>query len=229
MVSVIIPVLNEEKLIEGLLSFFCACNLQESFEIIVVDGGSTDKTISICQSFSVRLLSTRTASRAHQMNTGAKSANGDILYFVHADSLPPITFLRDINKAVLDGFEAGCYRFKFRDKNNPLLYINDFFTRLPFQWCRGGDQTLFITQRLFNQLGGYDEDFVIMEDFELLDRIMAVVKFKIMPKSVYLSSRKYKMNAYLKVQLANMKAMRMFRNGVNPREIRSFYKKALVS
>lgn len=229
MISVIIPTLNEEENIGRLLQFFDEHPRKSELEIIVVDGGSKDQTCSIAQSYPCHLLRSAKQSRASQMNLGATHAKGDVLYFVHADTLPPGSFVDDIYSAHLTGYKIGCYRFKFRNKPTPLLHINDFFTRLPFMWCRGGDQTLFVDNGLFSSLGGFNEDFVIMEDYELLERTKKYSKFIIMPKSVEVSSRKYEHNSYMKVQLTNLKAMKMYRNGVNPARIRNYYTNKLVS
>ena len=226
-ISVIIPTLNEEKYIGALLDSLVHHPRNEWLEIIVVDGRSNDVTVDIISKFPVILLHTSISSRAHQMNVGAKHAKGDILFFVHADVRLPLTFYDDIIEAGHQGFAAGCYRFRFIKKPNLLLYVNDFFTRFRYKWCRGGDQTLFIQRRLFMELGCFNEKFVIMEDYELLDRIYESCAFKIIPKSVGVSSRKYIRNSYFKVQLVNMKAMKMYLKGQNPEVIRKYYNQAL--
>lgn len=226
-ISVIIPTLNEEYYIGRLLQQLVEYSSNEDFEVIVVDGGSTDETTKIVSEYAVKLFKATVSSRAHQMNLGASHAKNDVLYFVHADVQLPPSFLNDIEQTISQGYEAGCYRFRFYHKPNPLLHINDFFTRFPFKWCRGGDQTLFVKRDLFNSLGGFNEDYVIMEDYELLDRITPAYLFKVMPKSVGVSPRKYDKNGYLKVQLANLKAMTMYRKGLNPNLIKQYYQQAL--
>lgn len=77
-------------------------------------------------------------------------------------------------------------------------------------------------------LEGFNEDYVIMEDYELLDRMEKEgVSFKVIQKSIKVSSRKYDSNPYWKVQLVNLKAMRMYRRGVAPKKIKAFYSEAL--
>ena len=223
-ISIVIPTLNEENYIGTLLTFLSSHPHKDQFKVIVVDGGSTDATVELVKEFKYRVTCTKKASRAHQMNVGARLAQGDVLYFVHADTQLIPSFVDDIEKAIQAGANCGCYRFKFYKSKNPLLHINGYFTRFPFKWCRGGDQTLFIKKDLFESLGGFDEHFVIMEDYELLDRLERQnVPFMVLPKSVKVSARKYERNSYLKVQLANLKAMRMYRNGVSPVEIKNYY------
>ncbi|WP_420318894.1 TIGR04283 family arsenosugar biosynthesis glycosyltransferase [Ekhidna sp.] len=228
LISIIIPTLNEETYIGQLLGYLNNHPQKDSIEIIVVDGGSQDKTLSIAGLHEGTLIETKIASRAHQMNEGAKQANGTILYFVHADTQLVDSFVQDIHVAHQNGFKSGCYRFKFHQPQNPLLHINGFFTRFPFKWCRGGDQTLFIDKGVFESIDGFDEKYVIMEDYDILDRIDAhQIPFKVIPKSVKVSSRKYDDNSYMKVQLTNLKAMKMYKHGTDPSEIRKFYCQSL--
>lgn len=91
-ISIIIPVLNEEATITKLLLHLKTHAITKSIiEVIIVDGGSTDHTIKLAKKGGATVLST-TRGRAKQMNHGAKYAKGDILYFLHADSLPPLGF-----------------------------------------------------------------------------------------------------------------------------------------
>lgn len=101
--SIIIPTLNEEKYLGNLLSFLREQTIYVHTEIIIVDGGSSDHTISIAQQYNVTVLKTDVACRAIQMNFGAKYAIGKILYFVHADVIPPSGFTQDIIKVFTNG------------------------------------------------------------------------------------------------------------------------------
>lgn len=229
-ISIIIPTLNEEGCIGRLLDQLNRHPDKDNFETIVVDGGSTDRTKDMINSFhsEITLIETETASRSHQMNEGARLAKGEILYFVHADVQLVDSFIDDIKSQIAAGIKSGCYRFKFDNPKNPLLHINGFFTRFPFQWCRGGDQTLFIVKDVFDKIGGFDERFVIMEDYNILDRLAKQnISFKVIPKSIKVSSRKYDENTYLKVQWINFKAMKMYKRGDDPEKIRDYYCQAL--
>jgi rSAM/selenodomain-associated transferase 2 len=214
-ITVIIPTLNEAESIQGLIHHLLKCKSKQLAEIIVVDANSTDNTYSLALQSGAKVIKSKEASRAHQMNMGAKDAIGDILYFVHADAYPPETFCQDIIRAVNKGSDFGCYRFKFNSRN-PLLAVNSFFTRFKFLWCRGGDQTLFIDRDVFKIEGGFNEEYIIMEDFELIKRLWKKYSFSILPKSVSVSARKYKINGYFQVNLANLKVFRMFNKGYDP-------------
>jgi len=92
---------------------------------------------------------------------------------------------------------------------------------------RGGDQTLFVTCALFEQLGGFNERFVIMEDFEIIIRIRRLASFFIVPQDVVVSARKYETNGWLRVQLANLTAFSLFFLKVSPARIARTYKAML--
>lgn len=224
--SIIIPTLNEQQNIAQLLKQLTNNKNADHYEVIVVDGGSTDSTLETIRQFpTVILLNSPTCSRAAQMNFGASRAKHDVLYFVHADLVLPDSFYDDILEALGKSYYGG-YRYRF-DSGTPLLSINSFFTRFPMMWCRGGDQTMFITRSLFEKLNGFDEYYCVMEDFDLLLRAKEIAKYHIIQKDVIVSARKYATNGYLKVQLANLRAFRMFNRGENPQKIRSYYKLAL--
>lgn len=222
--SVIIPVLNEEKLLPGLLNFLVDF-LSEGIEIIVVDGGSKDDTISIAKSYPVLLLETIKSNRASQLNLGAKMARGEVLYFLHVDTMPPASFIQDIFEQRSAGYESGSYRLQLGEQKSGLLAINSFFTK--FRWLifqGGGDQSLFIGRSTFEKIGGYNDSYVIMEDFDLVRRLWKhPIKTVVMDKTIVVSNRKYQTNAYLKVQMANLIAFSAFKLGVSPVKIKSWY------
>ncbi len=155
------------------------------------------------------------------------AAKGNILYFLHADTRPPLSFVTDITASLALGFKAGCYRFQFKSNKWPLK-INSYFTRFKKLWCRGGDQSLFIDKDLFHELGGFDERYCIMEEYPLLEKLYRQNSFRIVPKNIQVSSRKYENNSWLKVQLTNYRAFKMYKRGIDPRKIRAFYKQRLA-
>ncbi len=223
-ISIIIPALNEAENLRKLIPALRQ-NTQELIEIIVVDGGSTDDSLAICASFQVMTL-TGKRGRGKQMNQGAEYAKGDILYFVHADAIPPKGYGESIRASIQAGFPIGCFRMKF-DSLSFLLKINAYFTRFDKSWTRGGDQTLYITNTLFHEFQGYDETCVIMEEYDFMDRVREKHPFKIIPKDILISARKYEKNGYFKVQIANLTAMRMYKKGIDKMRIAEKYRSML--
>ena len=154
-ISIIIPVINEEESIEKLLNVLKnkTSNTQLIKEIIVVDGGSTDHSISIAKKNGATVI-TSIKGRAVQMNAGAKIASGDILYFLHVDTFPPKNFDSLILTTVTKNKESGCFRMAF-DSSHLFLNFFAWFSKLNYQICRGGDQSLFITKILFQKIQGF--------------------------------------------------------------------------
>ncbi len=222
-VSVIIPTYNEEKSIGKLLNYLKKYGDERLLECIVVDGGSEDRTVEIVQKNETTCLICEQKGRAAQMNMGYRHSSGDLLYFVHADSFPPKTYLNDLERALKNGYKAGCYRFRF-DSDRFLLKVNSYFTRFDRIMCRGGDQTLFITRSLFEKHGGFRNDFMIMEDYDMIQKIQEETAFKIIPKDVVVSPRKYDNNQYLKVNFANFVIFMMYFFGASQQTMVSAYK-----
>lgn len=198
MISVIIPVYNEAGLIaESIIRTRYAAN-DKNLEIIVVDGASTDETLSIAKNCGVIVLR-GPKGRAAQMNQGALSANGNILYFLHADSVPPANFTDYILNSVHFGAISGCFRLAF-DHDHWFLRANCWFTRFDINGVRFGDQSLFVLKDIFFKVGGFREDLLMMEDQEIIHRLKKNGKFKIMNALVTTSARKYLDNGIYRMQ-----------------------------
>lgn len=210
----IIPVLNEANNLRELLPNLLS-ELSWDDQITIADGGSTDGTGRLLEKYpTVKHLRCAGCGRARQMNEAAQIGpdNYDVLYFVHADTRPPTGFRNNIMESIAAGYAVGCYRFKF-DKWHPLLSINAFFTRFQGLACRGGDQSLYLSREAFDALGGF-RDMLIMEDYDIIQRTWASnFQFRVMPRSILVSARKYRVNGWLKVQLANLKVFRMYKAG----------------
>lgn len=198
-ISVIIPVLNEEAHLGQLISFLREnSTIGNILEILVVDGGSTDLTVSHAENYRVIVLHSK-KGRAKQMNLGAKQAKGDILYFLHADTFPPKNFDSFIVNAISKEKAAGCFQMKF-DSKNWLLRFFAWFTRYNHKICRGGDQSLFISRELFNRTQGFNEDYMIFEDNEFIGRLYKRTNFIILPNHVKTSARKYRKAGVVRLQ-----------------------------
>ncbi|OGX91069.1 TIGR04283 family arsenosugar biosynthesis glycosyltransferase [Hymenobacter coccineus] len=226
MLSIIIPTYNEAANISRLVGDLRRHAPPGTVEILVVDANSPDGTAEAARAAGATVLQSPKPGRAAQMNHGAQQARGNVFYFVHADVGIHPGYVATIAAAVAQGHAAGCYRFRF-DSPHPLLRINSYGTRFKGIMSRGGDQTLFVTRALFEHLGGFNEHFVIMEDFELIQRIRRVASFHIVPLDVVVSARKYETNGWLRVQLANLTAFAMYFLKQPPPRIARTYKALL--
>ena len=107
--------------------------------------------------------------------------------------------MADLRRAVAQGYGSGCYRLAF-DHGHWFLRFSAWCTRLPFTCLRFGDQSLFVRRELFAQLGGYREDLQVMEDQELVARLRARAPFRLLPRAVTTSARKYLANGVIRLQ-----------------------------
>lgn len=199
-VSIIIPTFNEADHIAALVEYLRrACGPDDAVELLVVDGQSTDPTAALAGQAGARVVVCPRKGRAAQLNHGASIATGQILYFLHADSYPPATFLHAIRQAVAQGYGSGCYRLAF-DYPHWLLRFSGWCTRFRTNWFRFGDQSLFVQRALFEQVGGYREELLVLEDQELVVRLRRRAPFRILPGPIVTSARKYVENGVVRLQ-----------------------------
>lgn len=164
LISIIIPVLNEEDRLASLLDSLS--ELSGDVEIIVVDGGSTDGSAKVAAERATVLVSE--PGRANQMNAGAGIAKGSVYWFVHADSvLPSGNCVLAIQAAVESGACFGCFSLYFHDSNTFLMRLIGLFStwRARYLGWVFGDQGIFVTAAFFQQLGGFPKQ-PIMEDLQ---------------------------------------------------------------
>ncbi len=200
MISIIIPTFNEEKKIAGTINALLSSAEREFiYEIIIADGGSIDNTVQLAQNTTAKTIIIPGKNRAAQLNAGASIANGNILFFLHADSIPPKYFIKKIINAVDKKYYSGCFRLLF-DYDHWFLKANAWFTRFNVNAIRFGDQGLFVTKEAFKKCGGYNEQLYIMEDQEIIHRLKKFSSFKVLKDYVTTSSRKYLANGIYKTQ-----------------------------
>jgi rSAM/selenodomain-associated transferase 2 len=225
-ISVIIPTINEAQNIEKLIHFIEKNKSECNIEIIVCDGGSQDDTVVICKKLGVKVIESTIARRSIQLHMGAMNAIFPILFFVHADTIPPATFAKDIQKALESGFGSGRYRSKF-DSKSLLFSINAFFTRFDWFVCYGGDQSLFVTKEIYDCVGGFDPNLLIMEEYDLTHKIKGICSYKVMRQKMLISTRKYQGRGWLNVLITHFKIIQMYKEGIDQSEIMNTYNKRM--
>jgi len=221
--SIIIPTINEASQIANLISYLQIHREHVIPEIIVVDGGSSDGTLTLAKRKGVRVLRSLRRQRAHQMNLGAAAATGDVLYFLHADTLPPRNYLQTIGHAVRAGSQAGCFRLAF-DWDHWFLRLQAWFTRYDWDGFHYGDQSLFILRTDFLSLGGFNESLDIMEDYQLVKRLKQCLDFTVLSTSVTTSARRYRQVGVYKLQMIYYLIFLMFRLGFTQRQLWTVYR-----
>lgn len=225
-ISIITPTYNEAGNIGKLVSYLKEHVGSNKVEIIISDGGSSDGTLEEARHAGAIAVLSSEKGRAAQMNHGASIATGEVLYFVHADTMPPKTFVTDILEAVREGNDLGRYLSKY-DSPSWLLKINAFLSRLDTFAGMGGDQTLFITKELFDQTDGFNSSMKIMEEFEFCARARKLGRYKIIHLPVLISARKYDTNSWLTIQKANYTIVRMYKHGASQESMVTKYKELL--
>jgi rSAM/selenodomain-associated transferase 2 len=182
------PVLNEEKI---LARTFSRLELTPDEELVVVDGGSTDRTVRIAREFTGRVLESA-AGRGRQMNLGARHARGDILLFLHADSILPKEGFSRIRSALgNEGTSAGAFDIKVEHTSLWFRVIETFsnlrsrLTSVPY-----GDQGLFMRKETFELIGGF-RDVPLMEDIEIARRLKRLGRLMFVRPPVLVSPRRW--------------------------------------
>jgi rSAM/selenodomain-associated transferase 2 len=228
MISIIIPTVNNARQLNFLLGYLRRIPFVEYVsEIIVSDGNSTDRTIEIAQSYEgVKIITNSVAGTAAQMNAGARIATGSILYFLHPDTQPPRDFAYEIINHVENGYRSGCFRLQY-DHSHWLLQMNAWFTRFNINWFRSADQSLFVQKTVFNGLGGFREDLILLEDQEMISRIKGTDSFVIIPRYITSSARKYVENGIYKLQGIYVYIFALYSFGVSQNHLLRMYQHLL--
>lgn len=221
-ISIIIPTLNEA---ENIKEAIATTQPNTNIEVIVIDGGSQDDTVAIAQSLGVKVISS-SPGRAAQMNTGAVAATEEILLFLHADTCLPTGFDDMVRTALQQpGTVAGAFKLRIDASLFSLRWVEwginvrSHFYQMPY-----GDQAIFLTKAVFQQIGGFPE-LPIMEDFELMRRLKRIGRIVIIPTPVVTSARRWLQKGVFKTTLLNQIVIIAYLLGVSPERIRRWYRR----
>ena len=219
-ISLIIPVYNEAAGIGGFLRQLEG--LPGDWEAIFADGGSTDGTAEQIAPHYPVISCPR--GRAGQMNAGAGHSGGDILLFLHADSILP----RDLCAQVLEvrsrGYSFGCFRIRF-DSTSPVMKLGAFFSnlRVRLRKIAFGDQGIFMTRELFEQIGGFPE-MPLMEDYQLSLSLRGSVKLGQARGYLTTSARRFESGGMFRTMWKMKRLQHQFRRGVPVEQIAKAYR-----
>ncbi len=191
MISVIVPTYDEEKALPKTLTYLL--RQPGHYEVIIADGGSTDRTLELVRAHQgVRWL-TAAKGRASQMNAGVGIARGEWLLFLHADTLLPKGALLRIDALTENtSCQAGGFRHRFSGKDWRLALIS-WMDNMRARMTRViyGDQALFVRRALFERLGGFPEDQPFLEDIRFCERLKRVTRPVLLDACVITDSRKF--------------------------------------
>jgi rSAM/selenodomain-associated transferase 2 len=219
-VSVIIPVLNEEKAIGPALAALTAL---KPHELIVVDGGSSDRTCEVGARSGAKVLMTG-PGRARQMNRGALEATGDVLLFLHADTRLPASAFRDIELAFSDPRYLGG-RFDVElDSDRWLLKVVGFMIsqRSRLSKVGTGDQAIFVRRDVFAELGGFP-DIPLMEDIAFCRMLKRTGEVACLRSKVVTSARRWEADGVCRTIFRMWTLKLLYLTGVSPARLKRFY------
>jgi rSAM/selenodomain-associated transferase 2 len=218
--TVIIPTINEEDAIEASVrSAFTA----GAAEVIVADGGSTDRTTRLATAAGARIILSEPI-RSRQMNVAAGIARNDCIIFLHADTLLPAAAAAAVEQALARS-EFGGFRIAFAERALKLrvaaamINIRTSLTRCPW-----GDQAQFIRRDVFAGIGGFRE-IPIMEDYELALRMRRRGRTAVLPLSVVTSGRRFLTKGVWRTALTNWSIIASYHRGVSPDELARAYRR----
>jgi rSAM/selenodomain-associated transferase 2 len=219
-ISVIVPTLNEEQNLSGVLDSVRAGG---AYEVIVVDGGSSDGTVDLAESSGATVIRTR-AGRGHQMNVGAAAAGGEVLLFLHGDTQLPEGFAACVRRVLqVPGTAAGVFSFAvsppFRGSRLLQRLVNWRSRRLEMPY---GDQALFTRAHVFAEMGGFP-NLPIMEDLEFVRRLKRLGKIRTASAQVATSSRRWTNLGVWRTTLVNQLCIAAYYLKIPPSVIARLY------
>jgi rSAM/selenodomain-associated transferase 2 len=219
-ISIIVPMLNEEPTI---VSTIAALHSFARAEVIVVDGGSTDRTREIISCTPAKLLSAP-RGRARQMNAGAQEAQGDVLLFLHADTRLPPSALSDIQHALED---PTCVGGRFDVKLDRQEWVFRLIGKLINVRSRltksaTGDQAMFVRRTVFEEVGGFPS-LPLMEDIALSRLLKRKGRVACLRSQVVTSARRWEQEGVWRTVLKMWAFRLLFLAGVSPMRLKRFY------
>lgn len=220
--SIIIPLLNESLGLTERLNALIPL-IDSGHEVIVVDGGSEDDTLTICKKFPITVLTSK-SGRSTQMNHGASNASNEILVFLHIDTTLPINAATIITHSLQQqNFKWGHFKVRL-DGTNYKLRVIEFFmnVRSCLTGIVTGDQTLFVNKTLFIKINGF-KNIPLMEDIEISKSLKKFGRPICLPDKVVTSSRRWETEGYLKTVLLMWKLRLLYFFGVPANHLVKYY------
>ncbi|MDQ2774101.1 MAG: TIGR04283 family arsenosugar biosynthesis glycosyltransferase [Acidobacteriota bacterium] len=221
MVSIIVPALNEASQITETLS--ALQDLQGEKEIMVVDGGSDDETAALARHCGVRVLQSA-RGRGIQLHAGAAQAHGSVLWFVHADTLPPGQALNKIECALRDStVVGGNFGLTFDGPTRAARLLTGIYPTLRWLNLCYGDSGVFVRRDVYEEIGGF-RPLALFEDLDLLKRLRKAGRFVHLECRITTSSRRFE-NRNFALMWTHWTALQvLYWGGVSPNLLARWYR-----
>ena len=220
-ISIIVPALNEAECITGMLRSLQ--QLEGEKEIIVVDGGSSDETRSFASAQGVKVLSAP-AGRGTQMHVGALEASGDVLWFVHADTVPPAHALNEICRHLEDpSIVGGNFGLLFDGSSRAAKQLTAIYPMLRILGLCYGDSGIFLRREIYDQIGGF-RALALFEDLDLLRRLRRSGRFVHLSCRIHTSSRRFEQRNFALVWLHWTTLQILYWCGIPPNWLARWYR-----
>jgi rSAM/selenodomain-associated transferase 2 len=218
--SIIIPALNEAHSIGPTLD--AVSQLVGSFEVIVVDGGSDDGTSEIASVHGAMVIASE-GGRGVQMHKGACAAQGEALWFLHADTVVPADGAHLIVEALHDRrVVAGNFNICFNGSGRPARFMTWLYPQLRRLGLCYGDSAIFVRRESYETVGGF-RSFPIFEDLDLLRELRNVGRIVHVPATVVTSSRRFEGRSFVITFTRWVVMQLLYWLGVSPRRLGRFY------
>lgn len=219
-ISVIVPVLNEEKTIAATLRALAPL---QPYETIVVDGGSQDRTRALAAEFTVKVIAAE-RGRARQMNRGAREASGEVLLFLHADTRLPATAFADIAVALGDRpYVGGRFDVALDGRHWMLPVVARLISyRSRVSKVGTGDQALFVRREVFQRMGGFP-DIPLMEDIAFCRALKHLGPVACLRSRVVTSARRWEADGVWRTIIRMWTLKLLYLIGVSPLRLKRFY------
>jgi len=221
-ISLVVPILNESYLIRHFLRHLQPLR-ERGAEIVLCDGGSTDGTRKLAEP-EVDVLVSSPRGRAVQMNAGARVASGEVLLFLHADTLLPREALREVRQSLRAGYGWGRFDVRLSGRGARFRLIEALMNRRSrMTGIATGDQALFVTRSLFHTVGGFPE-IPLMEDIEMSRRLKRHGPPACLSSRVLTSSRRWEQGGVFRTVLLMWSLRAAYALGVDPVRLARLYR-----
>ena len=221
-ISIIIPALDEAEELAATLDAL-KIFADENVEIVLVDGGSTDATVSIAENYDVKILHSLQRGRGRQLRIGGDAASGEILWFLHADTIAPPDAVFEIRRALTNPrIVGGNFTIRFDGTRFAAGFLTWLYPKLNLLGLIYGDSAIFVRREVYEEIGGF-KPFPIFEDLDFVERLRKTGEIVTLSSVVATSSRRFENKSFLLTFLRWTILQVLYWLGVGPENLMKIY------